>query len=481
MELSEAFLGLIWGNGGKGVLLVEGASPQARLELEIVDPYGEPILSKRLSLDVSPVEEMFNRVNLRGGPAVVTPGTALPPSNGKHVVFLHGLRVDPSMARAWWSEGFKKLWQSGSNARFHGVTWLSDDGFPINGIDIMDQGAFKYHVNVCHAFDAAPHVRNYVNGLSGQKVVMAHSLGNMVVSSAVAGHGMGVQKYFMLNAAVASEAFDSGLWSDNPDMSNVMVHEAWRDYTSVCWSARYHEFFAGITGDARGKLTWKDRFANMLAQTTVYNMFSAAQNGPPTAADGDEVFELYNGTPSSVTWGTPSDPGRYSWHLQETHKGRFGLLPDPAATSWAGWGFGNPSHEVWEPDPSSGQMQMHIQYYYPDAAAAKAAPPEQLRDIPVFRTVPSAMFSSAIDIAARNEILAKGIPALSPAAGKTAIAPDNIVNFNMNAAFKPDNGAWGRDDSHMHKKRWLHNDMQNMAYFYTHKLFKTLVEEGGLE
>ena len=118
----------------------------------------------------------------------------------------------------------------------------------------------------------------------------------------------------------------------------------------------------------------------------------------------------------------------------------------------------------------------YTRYYYPDAAAANAAPPSQLRDIPVFRSSPTAMFSSNITFADRNEILAKGIPALSPAAGKTSMAPSVIVNFNMNTTFKPDNGAWGRDDSDMYKKRWRHNDMQNMAFFYTHKLFKKLVE-----
>ncbi len=101
-------------------------------------------------------------------------------------------------------------------------------------------------------------------------------------------------------------------------------------------------------------------------------------------------------------------------------------------------------------------------------------------DIPVFRPVPSAMFSSAIGIAARDEILAKGIPALSPAAGKTSMAPDTLASFNMNTAFKPDNGSWPNRE-YPYFRRWLHNDMQNMAFFYTNKLFKKLVKEGCLE
>ncbi|MDX9793749.1 MAG: hypothetical protein WCU90_10460 [Kiritimatiellia bacterium] len=62
-------------------------------------------------------------------------------------------------------------------------------------------------------------------------------------------------------------------------------------------------------------------------------------------------------------------------------------------------------------------------------------------DIPVVRPVPSAMFSSAIDIVARDEILAKGIPALSPADERTSMAPDTLANFNMNTAFRGVSGS----------------------------------------
>ena len=30
-------------------------------------------------------------------------------------------------------------------------------------------------------------------------------------------------------------------------------------------------------------------------------------------------------------------------------------------------------------------------------------------------------------------------------------------------------------------QRWLHNDIQNMSFFCTHKLFEKLVKEGSLE
>ena len=174
--LSKKFLDELRIDGAKGILMVEGVSTFASLHLDVVrSATDELIVSARLPLSLSNVEDMINRVNLRGGgEAVVTPGCAIPPDKGTNVVFLHGLRVNPEMARAWGSECFKKLWQCGSNARFHSVTWFSDDGYLLT--DWLEQGAFKYHVNVCHAFDAAPHLKDYVNGLSGRSVIMAHSL-----------------------------------------------------------------------------------------------------------------------------------------------------------------------------------------------------------------------------------------------------------------------------------------------------------------
>jgi pimeloyl-ACP methyl ester carboxylesterase len=316
VALPGVFADAVRADPSKGVILIEGrAATTSPLVLEIWRK-GKKVLEKSLPLRVAPVEQMYTRVNLRDGAAAVTPGSCLPPANGTNVVFLHGYNVDAETARDWHSEMFKRLWQSGSKARFHAVTWRGDIG-GING--------FHYHEDVVSAFETAPHLKNYASRLFGQKViVMAHSLGNMVVSSAIADHGMGVHKYFMLNAAVASEAFDANLWNDSP--SNVLVHEDWRDYTNVCWSTKWHMFFVDNSDDARACLTWKDRFVGVLSKTTAYNFFSS----------GDEVFELYDGTPYTTS-GMSSSNRRYAWHKQETHKGCGAI--DPAGTSWSGWRF----------------------------------------------------------------------------------------------------------------------------------------------
>jgi len=339
-------------------------------------------------------------------------------------------------------------------------------------LDSYGLPAFHYHENVENAFLAAPYLKNYVNGLSGEKIMMAHSLGNMVVSSAIADHGMGVGKYFMLNAAVPAEAFDPSLWSDSPDASNRLVHDYWRDYTNTCWSAKWHELFAGAPSDDRGRLTWKGRFAGVLTGTAAYNFYSSGDSA--NSEDGDQLFELLDKTPAT---GASPPFRRYAWQKQETHKGRGAF--DPAGTSWAGWGFAKHEEQASSDPPT---YTMVRDYSVAAANATAATNPLAFAEAPVFLKNPPGMFTNSIPAALRNELLAKGIPALSPAAGKTFLSPlTSSRNFNMNTDFKPEGGTWPRDNNHLYKQRWLHSDLKNLAYFYVHKLFDQLVQEGGVQ
>ena len=61
------------------------------------------------------------------------------------------------------------------------------------------------------SFRAAPEFADFINFLPpGDTIVAAHSLGNLLVSAAIEDHGAHVDRFFMLNAAVAAYALDSG-------------------------------------------------------------------------------------------------------------------------------------------------------------------------------------------------------------------------------------------------------------------------------
>jgi hypothetical protein len=116
--------------------------------------------------------------------------------------------------------------------------------------------------------------------------------------------------------------------------------------------------------------------------------------------------------------------------------------------------------------------------YTTDEAADLARTPGALATNTVFDLTPTSLNNPAMDADTLNAHLAEGIPALSCAAGATNLFLE-AFRFDMNTAGKPDGGAWGRDHED-YGKRWLHSDLREMAFMYTYKLFKDLVDEGVL-
>ncbi|HBA84461.1 MAG TPA: hypothetical protein DCZ95_10240, partial [Verrucomicrobia bacterium] len=439
--LNNSFLLKIKNNANKGVLMMEGTKPTtAPLILELWVG-GIKIFEQQMPLSIDGVEKMYRSINIRpsGGPPTSTGEPANNPdylNTRKNVFFLHGFNVTAEGSRGWNAEMFKKLYQSGSRARFWGMTWDGDVGL-IN--------ALHYQENVASALIVASNFCMQLQGITGEKIVLAHSLGNMVVSSAIQDYGLSVTEYFMLDSAVATECYAPSLFND-ATVGNYMLHEDYIGYNSNTWCSTWFRLFS--SPDDREKLTWQDRFPSILS--VAYNFYST----------GDEVFEVYPGTPS-VFSGGPFHLEQYAWQKQEIFKGRGGL----GGTDWAGWGFeGYWTSEGWISEYTMEQ--------------ANAAIPAQLRTNAVFLHEPTTMFSSNITAQVANDIIAQGVPALSYAAGIDAIAPLGL-DRNYNANDHKPNG-WGRSGGD-YGARWLHSDLKNMAYFYTYDLFNQLVSQGGLQ
>jgi len=218
VALPGTFVDALRADPSKGVILIEGrAATTSPLVAEIWRD-GKKIVRMELPLHVAPVEDFYRWINLRGvaGGAVarysrlgVPYGFPDTESNGKHFIFVHGYNVSETSARAWNSEMFKRLWQSGSKAMYTAVTWYRND----SQAWWWTSRTPNYYVNVEHAFATAANLAATVNGsLPGAvKVIAGHSLGNMVISSAIVDHGLNADTYFMLNAAVAQEAWRNGV------------------------------------------------------------------------------------------------------------------------------------------------------------------------------------------------------------------------------------------------------------------------------
>ena len=85
------------------------------------------------------------------------------------------------------------------------------------------------------ATPVAGHVgRSTIAAIPGEKVIMAHSLGNMVVSSMMQDHGLTnrIREYIVCNSAVPSEAYAEA--DDQSMRIPALVHAQWVNYPTNC-------------------------------------------------------------------------------------------------------------------------------------------------------------------------------------------------------------------------------------------------------
>ena len=438
----------------------------------------ECVLSASMPVLVAPVEEFYRWWNFRhfldGGETRATDSSdplAFPDSasDGSSVVFVHGFRVDETAARAWNAEMFKRLWQSGCNARFHAVDWYGNEGVGNGGLD--------YHGNVENAFRTAPHLKTFLSGFSADTTVLAHSLGNMVVCSAIQDWNWRPARYFMLNAAVPAEAFSPAQWNID-ETDNPFEFEDWVGFPSKTWAARWHELFPET--DWRSKLTWKNRFADVPARTELHNFYSS----------GDEVLAIFDMPDPDGSGKITLHPlgaggaGISSWQKQERFKGRWGssLVGGFAGTSEMGWGFSSQGYyedgspplyqTVIDPTKPSNAVVVRTAPYGTNAAA-NASTAQLLAD-PVFNHAPPAIFSANFDSGDIDRLLARGVPALSGPVGRGEIgnlAKNRQKDMNSIA----DELDWpraGEDEW----QGWRHSDMKSVALPFVKSAFGSILQ-----
>lgn len=461
------------------VFLVEGRKCSNRpLVLEICAD-GRIVVAQTLPLSVSPVESFYRWVNLRdaaGGdidrPTDVTPPSSWPDaeSDDTVVVFVHGFNVSEQAAKGWNAEMFKRLWQCGSHARFYAVTWFGDAG--------PEPGLF-YHDNVENAFRTAPAFAQAFSAVDDRTTVFAHSLGNMIVCSAIQDHGYRPARFAMFNAAVPAEALDVSCRNQN-GLFNPMVHEEWAAYSANVWASSWHSLF--INDPTRKALTWCGRFRDVPSRTELFNYYSA----------GDEVLSIFSvpdadgsGT-ITVNGGTGGGFGIHAWQKQERFKGRFGidLWCGNAGTSEMGWGFspsgiwndGSPPmyHNLFVDGFIVAQHFREGAYSVSEATSATAS---QLREDPVFRHVPVSILGTApLSQSEISRLLARGIPALSGPAGSRSLPILNATHTrNLNDCASV--ASWPRRND-VEWSGWRHGDLRAIALpFVSEFFFQMLPQE----
>jgi hypothetical protein len=339
----------------------------------------------------------------------------------------------------------------------------------------------------------------------------------MVACSAIQDYEAMPDRFFMLDAAVAMEAFDAGL-TNQP----FMTHPDWRDYPERLYASEWFRLFPD--DDGRHALTWRGRFQDVPQLTDLYNFYSSGEEVLENRQDDSDPW-ISDIASFQLQWPTFRLPvnwltGRYAWVLQETLKGRvrasdvnalyakgylIGNLPvllalrladvragNLVGSEYGGWGF----NSYWD---TSGSMvtitgcPIPISVYIPGGhegpAQAAGIADVDLWYNPFFLPFLDARLttSSGGPVASdmRAQLLAEAIPARTFAAGANGFSKDSSAfaqntQFDMNAQFQKRGWPEERLRSPRELSRWKHSDLHDMAYPYTGMAFDEFVKlEGG--
>jgi hypothetical protein len=483
VALPPSFLSVI-ATSNQSIILVEAAAPTTQPLVLTIYHGTNQIAQTQLYLSITGVEQMFRSKTMLLNPQPDTVADRLtdasvpnePDTINKNFVFLHGYNVLPDEARGVAADTFKRMYWSGSHAKFYAVTW--------EGADTKGSLPFRklltpnYHTNVVNAFGTAPFLASFIATLtnSGPVVVAAHSLGNMVVLSAISDWNTPISQYFMLDAAVPIEAIDPTA------TTNMMIYSTWTGYSNRLFASDWYQLFP--TNDARSTLNWNNRLGN-LQNVDVYNFYSSGEEVLRTSA-GDPPTSVLNKVATQLTYnfwdGFPF--GSFTWYWQEKGKG----------TCSQDWFLGS-SHGGWK-----------FNSYWVDSHGNTLSPTIMngttnsiLQNQPMFNfnstdnnfllTVDSELLGAIYGVnpstyaaANRNRILADAIPAMSLVAGANPVPrlkPQNGDDKNIDMMTLENGWSLGRTVPENNK--WHHSDFVQMAYTFTYKLFNQFVTTGNLK
>ena len=296
-----------------------------------------------------------------------------------------------------------------------------------------------------------------LKGLLNAKYILVHSLGNMLVSAAKRDHGLQYAKYFMLNAAVAVEAYDAanGVTAES---KAGMTHPDWVGYPDRVRASHWWELFPD--GDGRHSLTWRNFFTNV---TDTVNYYSSEE----------EVLANGNGT-------VPNLPRRsHAWSDQELWKGNKPITDVPVGSMGrdeGGWAF-NRDHYVYEqppgpPAPATLRWRTPDETTNPTDAVLRECPFfGHFADRDIYTSTNGVMVTT--NTAYRAQLLADAIPAESFATGANAVSlwgeeDIDAINVDMPQHFKSKIQV-------SPVQNWIHSFFLEVPYMCTHKFYENIV------
>lgn len=446
-------------------------------------------------------------------------------ANSKHIVIVHGFKVDEASSVAWGAEFFKRLYWSGSRAKMTMVSW---QGKPEG--NVVDA---NYYKAVWNAFLSARPLNMAMDKLiqdsPGEITICGHSLGNMVISSAINDVGFRPYAYNLIDAAIPVEAFGDpeGGYFDN-SMSRTSLYKIfipnipdWANYSEKAHASRWYKLWPA--SDERYSLGWPGRFASVKnSGVKLYNYYSGDEEVLRNAAHGREEL----GDIGNQAWEAGVNHGQYSWLAQEWNKGNFtrNVVTGSEDVLHQGGGWTGSGEEFDQSDwenkdhmlfPSfSGRTSFKLEPEHVNILISEERV-EELRAHTIFthfandalHTSPVGAISlpTSIEQQSRAHILACQVPAATNPVGNNPVPYPNFTNYQMDDAVNkrgtdlnnkipdsPDRAGWdfsitqnGFKDGWVYrgdelKSRWLHSDVKDVSYRNTHRVYDKIVQDSNL-
>ena len=330
-----------------------------------------------------------------------------------------------------------------------------------------------------------------------------------------------------MDAALAQECYDGpgdedlldmtlSTWVDIDQSGKVATPRFNRDLWCTDW---WKHFSANPSNpdedDARGKLTWRNRFRD--PDNKIYNFYSPTEN--VLAKDSKDAGFVVADLAKYIAITLGGDLGHFSWVAQEKTKGNYVLVgPVASGSYYMGWGFNLSDPPPGSDFPAWYDSVQNFNYRQvkskDDVAAIYPSTFKQIDIWPLFMTgwgfyppfagnpphydwqradptVPDwILYLYSDDLGSRtakehrDQLLCEAIPALSLPVGANPVhkfAPSDLGNpgdrnFNIPLLFvDPKHWPRGRDSEGDKLPIWFHSDMHDQAYVYTYSFYDKLV------
>jgi len=262
-------------------------------------------------------------------------------------------------------------------------------------------------------------------------------------------------KYYLLNAAVAGEAYNKNFYA------HEMVRASWRDIPQKIWAANWYALdkFSEYEDDFRKEIFWRSRFVSLKNAISYYSTTEDVLTNPTANGLGEawSEQELFKGSPIKIFASGKCDAG---WSI----RGRY-YKEVPGEDPW--------DTETLEPGSTTDRIL--------NLPLIKSLTENDIIQQPVFekfgketeqmhKLQPMRIADKSEAEKLRAYFLAHSVPATSFATGSNAIG--GVIGEERDYKTCEKGTEWPRDES-----EWRHSDIKNVAYYYISKFYKDIVDE----